>query len=124
MVDEAIQLYYNTTNKMIIDWINLLITRIAMASKKFNFKYFTSIILVLIKSDQSSAYDKTIKLLFSRLKDTDTPFFIELYNRYPAKTMKMNMQITGLVWSKHPSFKSIGKLLLSSNYAHYTSPRG
>jgi hypothetical protein len=69
-------------------------------------------------------YRAVLQSLLSIIPEGDCKYFIELYNRYPSKTIKSHHEIIDLMWKIDPSLGSMGKFMVTSSYSHFTSSRG
>jgi uncharacterized protein YcbX len=54
----------------------------------------------------------------------DCQYLVELYNRYPSKSMKLNKEFLAHVKVIDSSFQCMGKFMITSSYTHFTTSRG
>jgi hypothetical protein len=91
---------------------------------KFYYLKYSEIIFALCKSEYYPEYRKAVaELLKSMIKD-DCGFLVDMYNRYPSKTLKLYTNFFGHVRGIDASLQCMGRFMITSSYTHLTSSRG
>ena len=63
-------------------------------------------------------------MLFKRLDDMDCPYFVELYNRYPNKSITLTKSIIKKIITKNKSYRTVGKFMVTDNLEHLKNSDG
>ena len=62
--------------------------------------------------------------MLKRINRDDCGYLVELFNRYPSKTMKMFNNFLGFVKKIDSTFQCMGRFMIVSSYTNFTSSRG
>jgi len=62
--------------------------------------------------------------MLKRICRDDCGYLVELFNRYPSKSIKMFNNFLGLVKKIDPTIQCIGRFMTVSSYTNFTSSRG
>jgi len=69
-------MFHNTSNPVIIGWINVIVSKILMGTLRFNFKFFSQYIFLLERSNSTDEFGTAKEILYNRLKPQDAPYLV------------------------------------------------
>lgn len=121
---EAVLLFVDSPLTDIRNAICTIILAMVHKINKFYFYKYPEIIFALCKSEYYSEYRNTVTEIMKIIHDEDCGFLVELYNRYPNKTLKLYSNFFAQVKVRDSSLQCLGRFMITSSYTHFTSSRG
>lgn len=121
---EAVNLFHNSGIPEVRSIIKTLMVNFVEKSEKFFFQKYSDMIYIMVKSEYLEEYRPVIASILKLLKPEEATFFVETFNRYPHKNMKLQAEVFNLLWEIDPSMSTMGRFMITSSYSNFTSARG